>query len=552
MTAGAAMSVNARILLFAATATVITCVLSVTTLMGARTGRRVRERVVASQDQVDGLSRLNDGVWPFLNALSRAHEKGQDTTFVLKVRQGLVLAEQAEFHRRATLEEEMMGAAEEPGLRPQELEQFDEAIQAVLRWMERTEQRLRSEPAQVPLPPRLEWELYQDYETEAGLGVSTVGEAEREELRRLRRQWDANAHRVQLIATTMGLGSIVLMVGLAFFIFVPLRGSLRKLRTAAQRVGQGDFEVALPEMGKDELGLLASAMNRMARELRGILQEKQRLLKAEAEVSEREARRYSAMLEETVLARTRQLEETQQQLLFADRLATVGRLAAGVAHEINNPLSYMLSNLNFIHKELSRAEAGALPESKELLDATTEAREGAEHVRVIVQELKMLARPDDVALGPVELEGVVHGAAKIAAQELRGRARLVEQCRGVPMVRGNGQRLGQVVLNLLLNAAHAIELGNEDAQEVRVVARVAQPGSVVLEVSDTGSGIPAENLERIFEPFFTTKPVGVGTGLGLSVCRNLVHSMGGTIQVESQVGRGTTFRITLPTMETSS
>ncbi|HEV3049274.1 MAG TPA: ATP-binding protein, partial [Longimicrobium sp.] len=126
-----------------------------------------------------------------------------------------------------------------------------------------------------------------------------------------------------------------------------------------------------------------------------------------------------------------------------------------------------------------------------------------------------------------------------------------QDCQGVPPVLGNGPRLGQVVLNLLLNAAHAIPPGKEEQNEIRVTARANGAGSVVVEVSDTGSGIPPETLERIFEPFFTTKPVGQGTGLGLSVCHSIITSMKGTIQVESQVGRGTTFRITLPRADAS-
>ena len=157
-----------------------------------------------------------------------------------------------------------------------------------------------------------------------------------------------------------------------------------------------------------------------------------------------------------------------------------------------------------------------------------------------------MSRPDDVALGRVELGSVVRGAVKLASRELRDRAQLVEDCEGVPAIWGNGPRLSQVVLNLLINAAHAIEPGKPMENEVRVVARASGSGSVVLEVRDTGCGIPQENLERIFEPFFTTKPIGEGTGLGLSVCHNIITAMGGTIQVESEVGRGTTFRITLP------
>ncbi|MFL5348138.1 MAG: sensor histidine kinase [Hyalangium sp.] len=557
------MSVSTRILLFAVVSIGVTCVLAGGYLFSSRTGRRIRERVVASQEQLDILGRMDDDVWLYLNALSRARQSGQDTALVLREQHARVTAQQAEIEASLVREGDEGDEGDGAGPREGEREHLQQVVQELLRWLELIEQRVRSEPARAPLPPALEWEFYQDYERGVGEHISALQAQEQEELTGLRSRWDANLQRAGSVVVAATLIAIALTVVLALSTLLPLRGSLRKLRAAAERVGRGDFEVALPDMGQDELGLLARGMNRMAGELRGTLQEKQRLMKAEAEASEREARRYSAMLEETVRSRTseleatnarleeslRQLRHTQEQLLFADRLATVGRLAAGVGHEINNPLSYILSNLRFIQRELLREEAAALPEREELQQAATDAKEGAERVKLIVQELKLLSRPDDVALGSVELGEVVRGVTKIAAQELRNRARLVEDFREVPAVWGNGPRLGQVVLNLLINAAHAIDPGREEQNEVRVVTRERGAGSVILEVSDTGCGIPPENLERIFEPFFTTKPIGMGTGLGLSVCRNIISSMGGTIQVESEVGRGTTFRITLPTVE---
>jgi signal transduction histidine kinase len=134
----------------------------------------------------------------------------------------------------------------------------------------------------------------------------------------------------------------------------------------------------------------------------------------------------------------------------------------------------------------------------------------------------------------------------MAHHEVRDRARLVQECEGVPPVRANAARLGQVFLNLFLNAAHAIDPGHVQENEIRVVARISSAGRVTVEVRDTGSGIPAEHLRRIFDPLFTTKPVGVGTGLGLSVCHQIITALGGEIRVESEKGRGTSFFITLP------
>jgi two-component system NtrC family sensor kinase len=140
----------------------------------------------------------------------------------------------------------------------------------------------------------------------------------------------------------------------------------------------------------------------------------------------------------------------------------------------------------------------------------------------------------------------VHAAVKIAAHEIRRRARLVEELGDVPPVLGNASRLGQVFLNLLINAAQAIPEGHVEQNEIRITARQETPTHVVVEFRDTGCGIPPENLERIFDPFFTTKPVGEGTGLGLSLVHSILTALGGSITVQSQVDRGTTFRVSLP------
>ncbi len=285
-----------------------------------------------------------------------------------------------------------------------------------------------------------------------------------------------------------------------------------------------------------------------------------RHLKVEAEAARREARIYHAQLEETVRTRTTELEAantrladsltqlkaTQAQLLLADRLASVGQLAAGVGHEINNPLAYVISNLHFIHKEMLRTKgAPASQELEELLTAIADAREGAERVRLIVQDLKLLSRPDESASGPVDVGAVLRRTTKLASHEIRRRARLVEEVGELPLVQGRGAGWGQVFLNLLINAAHAIPEGQAEGHEIRVKAWCEPPERVVVEVSDTGRGIAPEHLGRIFEPFFTTKPVGEGTGLGLAVCHGILQAHGGEIQVESEPGRGATFRVVL-------
>jgi PAS domain S-box-containing protein len=220
-----------------------------------------------------------------------------------------------------------------------------------------------------------------------------------------------------------------------------------------------------------------------------------------------------------------------------DRLASMGRLAAGVAHEINNPLAYVIGHLDTLRHAPLDPALHALVE---------QAFEGAERVRTIVGDLRSLSRGDDERHGPVDLVRVIDSACNIAASHMRHRAQLVRDLQPVPMVEGNDARLGQLMLNLLLNAAEAIPEGRAAQNEIRVVARVGDPGHVIVEVHDTGTGIPANVIDRIFDPFFTTKPVGIGTGLGLPICHGIVTSMGGEIDVTSTVGRGSTFRVTLP------
>lgn len=256
------------------------------------------------------------------------------------------------------------------------------------------------------------------------------------------------------------------------------------------------------------------------------------------------------------LLSARDITETKRlraQLLVSERLSSVGSLAAGVAHEINNPLAAALLHLDWLAAQLTRLNAAqpALSESelraqlRRLVKPVEEAREAGARVRDIVRDLNVFSRPEDERQEPVDLSRVLESAVRLAWNELRQRARLVRDWGELPSVRGSEARLGQVVLNLLINAAQAIEERRPEAHEIRVSARVLSSTHVLVEVCDTGSGIPAENLERIFDPFFTTKPPGIGTGLGLSICQRLTASMGGQIEVESRVGHGSTFRVTL-------
>ncbi|HSN92739.1 MAG TPA: MASE1 domain-containing protein [Anaeromyxobacteraceae bacterium] len=226
----------------------------------------------------------------------------------------------------------------------------------------------------------------------------------------------------------------------------------------------------------------------------------------------------------------------------ADRLAGIGTLAAGVAHEINNPLAYVLTNLAWLREQLV---AGSLPPPGELRRVIEEAHDGAAQVRAIVQHLRLFARPDET-VGPIDVRASARSALTLAQNEIRHRAALVVRLPDVPRVLGNENRLAQVFLNLLGNAAQAIPAGRADQNQIRLEVSSPDGRTVVAEVADTGGGIPEEARAHLFEPFFTTKPVGAGMGLGLFVCQGIVTGMGGRIEVDSRVGAGTTFRLVLP------
>ncbi len=218
----------------------------------------------------------------------------------------------------------------------------------------------------------------------------------------------------------------------------------------------------------------------------------------------------------------------QAQLLVASRLASVGTLAAGVAHEINNPLAFVNANVLYLADELERSRSALGPATDEILQLVAETRQGVERIGLIVRDLKAFSRVDsEDVTAVVDVRKVLAFAEKMAGKEMRQRARVLRDIQPVPMVKANESRLGQVFLNLLLNAAQAIPDGAATEHEIRIRTRTDGLGRAVVEVSDTGRGIPEELRARVFDPFFTTKPVGEGTGLGLSICLGIVRSLGG-------------------------
>jgi len=238
----------------------------------------------------------------------------------------------------------------------------------------------------------------------------------------------------------------------------------------------------------------------------------------------------------------------EARLVRAERLASLGRLAGGVAHEINNPLAYVQLNLEIIRKHV-----GTLPSdvNARLGRAITESLDGAERMRRIVRSLADFSRGEEEPLTPVDVNAALDAAIHMTENKIRHRARLIRSYGAYRCARANEYRLGQVFVNLLVNAADAIPDGDVEHHEIRVTTRMGLAG-VVIEISDTGTGIPPEARERLFDPFFTTKPVGMGTGLGLSICHSIVSSFGGSISVQSPPGKGATFEVVLPVADVDS
>jgi len=230
-----------------------------------------------------------------------------------------------------------------------------------------------------------------------------------------------------------------------------------------------------------------------------------------------------------------------EQAAISDRLASLGALAASVAHEINNPLSYVLLSL-----EVASREADAIGSDRpDLRESLARAREGTDRVLEIVRDMKMLSRVDGAPDAAIDLAEVIDAAVAIAERVIRAKAHLVRSYGLTPLARGVRGKLGQVFLNLLTNAADAIPEGAPSDHVIRVSTHTGADGRAVVEIADTGSGIAPEIASRVFDPFFTTKPVGLGTGLGLAMCHRIVTEQGGEIAFESAPG-ATTFRVTLP------
>lgn len=230
-----------------------------------------------------------------------------------------------------------------------------------------------------------------------------------------------------------------------------------------------------------------------------------------------------------------------ERLRVADRMASVGTLAAGVAHELNNPLAYVLGNLELVRRHLRASQI----DPAKLMARLDEVLDGARRMRDIIRDLRTFSQPHADAVESVDPREVLDAAIKMATTEIRHRAALRREYAEVPVVAAETSKLVQVFLNLLVNAVQALPVGEAARHEI-LVRTYTDQDHAIIEICDTGPGIPMHLTSRIFEPFVTTKPRNVGTGLGLSICHNIVTSLGGHISAHLRQPRGTTFRVRLP------
>jgi PAS domain S-box-containing protein len=337
-------------------------------------------------------------------------------------------------------------------------------------------------------------------------------------------------------------------------------------RTAAQAIGQPARDI-LPLLDPERLRPLESPLDQALRERRpgsrdaAVVRARtghRRVSDSASPVSDGGELLGAVMVCRDVTDQQR----VQRQLEVADRLASLGTMASGVAHQINNPLAVVVANADYLRAEIDDiadalvarggdGDAAIVDRLRELSDVQGEISSAGSRIGKIVGDLHAFSRPPERSSAEADVSRAIAWAVRTTAHELRARARLRHEPVDLPLARGDEQRLGQVIVNLLMNAAQAIPPGKISNHEVAIRAR-READRIVIEVKDTGPGIAPGDLSRIFEPFFTTKTLGEGTGLGLSVCHGIVTSMGGEIQVESEIGKGTVFRVILPVAGTAA
>jgi two-component system NtrC family sensor kinase len=344
---------------------------------------------------------------------------------------------------------------------------------------------------------------------------------------------DNTIRRSTITTIGLALGYVIVAALLVSYlvnrmVYLPLRD----LKNGASRLAAGDLENAIPVRSNDELGQLAASFNSMTEALR----------KSRSELKE-----WGTTLEEKVAKATHELQVAQAETARGEKLASVGLLAAGIAHELNSPLTGVLTFSHLVRKQLPDGS----PEAEDLDLVIQETKRCAAIIRRLLdfaREKTPEKKFSDINQLIVETTQLIEQAAHVEDIDI-----ILDLDKNLPAVWIDEDLIKQVFMNILVNAQHAIEgegtiiVRSGYVPEYRGPVTGGQPASMIeVSIADTGCGIPAEHLQRIFDPFFTTKAVGKGTGLGLSVSHGTVQAHGGDIEVESTVGKGSEFRIYLP------
>ncbi|MBI2931273.1 MAG: HAMP domain-containing protein [Planctomycetes bacterium] len=332
---------------------------------------------------------------------------------------------------------------------------------------------------------------------------------------------DAIIRRRTYTIAGFGFGGIVVVCFLvALFLHNAVTTPVRRLLMATRKISGGDFDTVIPTRGNDEIAHLAASFNGMTQSLR---------------LADTRLHDLNASLERRVDEKTRELKTAQMQIVRAEKLASVGRMAAGVAHELNNPLTGVLTFAHLLARKMPK-------ESQDFADLQVIINE-TNRCSKIIKDLLQFSREAQSDRKPERINNVIRQTLPLLEhqaefQNIQIRLELDE---ALPPIVIDAAQIKQVLMNIIQNAAQAMPNGG-----ALTIATSARAGSVAVRISDTGCGIPPENLEKIFDPFFTTKDPGKGTGLGLAVSLRLAENHGGTIDVASEVGKGSTFTIVLP------
>lgn len=367
-----------------------------------------------------------------------------------------------------------------------------------------------------------------------------------------------------IIAATALLA--IAVAGSTYLIATGISRPLGSLTATAQVIARGDLSQRVAVDSQDEIGALARAFNQMAE----ALEQRNRELLDLNQTLEQKVRERTAELERSnqqLKSAYLELRSTQEQLIHSEKLASLGQLVAGIAHEIKNPLNFIYGNTEFLARyveqlkqllakyeelrSISAADRAAIARLKDAINydfllkdletLVANFSEGAKRINAIISDLRAFSRMDLEKPTEVDLHRCLEIALNLLRNQYQDRITIVREYGAVPMVKGYAGKLNQVFMNLLSNAIQAIP----ERGQIWITTLVERSEAVV-KIRDSGIGIPHELMGKIFEPFFTTKPVGQGTGLGLSISYGIIQQHGGRIEVESEPGRGSTFSVRLP------